>query len=494
MVKIATFGILWAAVGAGGCGPARPLLLPLPSPQPQSDPSDQAKLKSLKVEIPLEVHVVSVESSEARPRLPDPGDADPLENVTRTTSETLFHTQFFIPKSGVKGGAAQASVRHQFFVWAEEFAGSKIRFATYSHRVLRNGEWLGNFRPKKVWYDDVHSRWFIPFFDIFQESDFYSESDVHLEDLQVLTVDLSLESGLRLSYQIQFQIVGPLPELIFRELELPVLPDPRTLGDQVSTVGWVIKKEELVNPSHHSLHLWLRPLALDSGALALTTYLRSSIYTEQPHSPPRGPETESWVSRGGLKVSEVRIRHLNQKRASRLSHPGDPSSPSQETRPLSGDWQSVLVAPGETLVLEWLAHTQSGVRDCTLPDTQNFSMVWTSPAVAVAPQAISYVPSGNLGLGMALREAMLRANVQPMPPMPPSVFHQNVANEWFILGAEISGRWSRDLVVSYSFLSKEGATQGFLRENIATGFVETHSTVGEIVASPAQFGCQGVFR
>ena len=249
-------------------------------------------------------------------------------------------------------------------------------------------------------------------------------------------------------------------------------------------MGLVIKREELVNPSRHSLHLWLRPLHLNQGTLSLTTYLRSSSFVEQSHSPPTGPEIQPWVSKGSLKVSEVRIRRESRETAVVLTLDSE-------------EWQGVSIAPGETLVLEWLARTQAEVRDCRLPYTQNLTMSWTSQPQGAAPVLPNFKiggVGGNHNLLFAMRDAMEKAQIKPERPTSPSTFHQTVANEWSLLGAEISGRWSRDLLVSYSFLSKEDATQSFLGHNIAMGFIEALSTIGESVIDPLQFSCQGVFR
>ncbi|MEO5969448.1 MAG: hypothetical protein ABIQ95_05940, partial [Bdellovibrionia bacterium] len=239
----------------------RPLIAPKGNLENRSKVLESPTTSSETREI-LQVNVLTLTSNETRPRLPDHGNIaipasdlenETPENVTRTESDTIFHTKFFLPRQETEESRAQTQKKHQFFAWPEKFGTSMIQLASYSHRVLRNGEWLGNFRPKRVWHDNIHFRWFIPFFDIFQDSDFYSEDGAHLDDLQLVTVDLLLDSGLRFTYQIKFQVVGPVPELSLKPLDSPPLPDPLLLGDQVSTLGWVIKREELLNPSQHSL-------------------------------------------------------------------------------------------------------------------------------------------------------------------------------------------------------------------------------------------------
>jgi hypothetical protein len=453
------------------------------------------KLMSPKI---LEVNILTLDSIQDRPRIPNPcaivEDSSDLENelcesVTRTKSETRFHTKFYLPNLERVRIQTRAQARHQFIVWPEEFDGFSIQSAFYSHRVLRDGKWLGNFRPKKVWHDDIHSRWFIPIFDIFQDSDFYSEDDARLDDLQVVTLDLVLDSGMRFSYQVKFQVVGPLPELEIQSSESPLLSDSRDLGNHLASVGWIIKREALVNPSPQSLYLWLRSPQVGEDVLTLTTYLDFSYFVEQPHSAPLGPEIQSWASRANLKVDELRIVRQS-------------NSDSGGTEILTlepGEWQGVAVGPGETLILEWVARTESGVRDCKLPDPQNLSLFWTSlPSLAtpVPSPAISGIGSwsGKQNFLNVMRLASQGAEKSQEAPTLPVTFHQNGVNEWSIRGAGISGRWSRELRISYPFLSKNDATDDSFGKTIARGFIETHSTVGQTVSNPPLYSCQGVFR
>jgi hypothetical protein len=296
-----------------------------------------------------------------------------------------------------------------------------------------------------------------------------------------------LDTGEHLTYLIKFQVVAPLPAVLWRDLELPALPDAQFLGNQIATKGWVIKKEEVANPSSHPLHLWLRSRARDLDTLGLTNYLGFSEFIEQPYAPPKGPVRQFWVSKGDLRLSHVRILHYK----SGKLQAGLQLIASETVILDLGQWQGVPIEPGETLVLEWLARTQLGVRDCSLPESQVLKLFWKSRHFQ--PRALVEVISKNKKIFNKIIEV---TQVTPL-------FSKDVVQEWSILGTEISGRWSRDLQIAYPFLSLQEATQeneaGASAQSpwslrIATGSVETALRKGETRTDSLQFSCQGVLR
>lgn len=93
-----------------------------------------------------------------------------------------------------------------FFVWPADSLESSIFSAEYLHRILdSNNHWIENLGPKSALYDPSQKRWYIAISDLFKNTPRYQAKGIFRADTQVLTLNLTLTDGKKISIEIRFR-------------------------------------------------------------------------------------------------------------------------------------------------------------------------------------------------------------------------------------------------------------------------------------------------
>ncbi|MFZ9595124.1 MAG: hypothetical protein ACO3A2_03510 [Bdellovibrionia bacterium] len=452
-----------------------------------------------------QVHVYSVFSSDSSAGLSSGQRSDPVSLlnspergaggdqersfVTRSHEKVVFHHKFFLQQEDQvqRSAGSQSPTPHWsfFFAWDARWDQSQVNSGFYTHFVYRNSQWLGNGRPKPVWFDGGRNLWFIPFFDLFRNSEFYSEGDLDLEDLQVIRLDLILASGQRVQYEIQFQVEAPLPSLRYRSLTDALQLNEKSVGNQVVEEGQVIEEEEWVNPKNRPFELWIKPGQRDDRPLVLKTVLESSLYQPRERKPPRGPEVTFWESKAELHFSH--LKRIHQREGQEVG---------VETLKLESDrWVHFTIGPKETVRLQWIVKAPVTVRNCTLPESRQENFSWLEEGVSCPDEVVGdlrglFSPGFNVLKLICSRKEVRR--------------FQSVQQTWKLRSARIEGKWRKEVRIAYPYVSEEDLMafpvvsdsefQPELWKVQSESVVKTEQVGRNWVKPSAQYSCQGVFR
>jgi hypothetical protein len=196
-----------------------------------------------------------------------------------------------------------------FLVWDERGAlGSPIQTARYAHRIQRSDNRVdGTTASFAVDWDQDHARWYIPLADLMRQDTSSSDAlEMHLVDL-----DLVLQNGTRLEFQIRFRVTAPVSALRVTRLDVPGQTDVGSAaGEMLSGDGWEVVAYRIENPSFRRIRVrMLNPEA----NVQVRSILNQTVWrVDRPFQAPYGA-TEYFDTRvqGGLQTVEVCVDHFH---------------------------------------------------------------------------------------------------------------------------------------------------------------------------------------
>ncbi len=479
--------VFMLTIAFSGCGGSPSVEVPV-NQNPQSESPIQLEKKLDFSDDPISdparslgLRVVSEDLRGNRPSVPDAtrslDEKTALDDSTIEKNEILLHSKLFL--ADPLSPNPHKKMEH-FFVWPEKSLGSQIVSATYSHRIQTlKGEWIGNFESKLVWHEPQNHRWYIPLAEIFKGRSQYSPMDVNLEDTQVMSVELHLESGQQVIIQIKFQVSGPLPVTHVSALMHWVPSKVSELVLDPEKKGWVIHSEEFVNPTSRLFHLWIR--YQDFGRkLTLKSHLQQTFWTARPTEAPLGPFPSYYLALGHLERILLELRYANRSPLVR--------------KMIAQEWERFDLEPFEKVRLVWLATPSESAAECVLPLAQNTTYSWVTTSEATSFTRLKPVTLAELARG---KDPLVRVTI----PGTPTYHHITKSHDWSFVGAKLEGQWSREIRLVHPFMSKNEATQenvndGSSNEHLLMiqGPVNTKISVGNIEGSRTSYSCQGVFR
>ena len=397
-----------------------------------------------------------------------------LDDSTAEGNEILLHRKLYLPDVR---SPQRDHRRNLFFVWPEDSLGSRLSSAVYSHRIVNaNDQVLGNLIPERAWHDTDHHRWFIPLTQIFRNRVGYAERDMGPEDIQELTLELTLENGGMRFVRIRFQAVGPYPEVQVAPNPAPQPAQAADLIRQTSERGWQIYQEQITNPLPREFFLWFRNAPVGAG-LSLKSYIRHPFFRERPTAEPEGPFWLNDQSTAQLEVNSLGVRHGN--------------GEEERIRLRPGQWSRVILRPLEVLTLEWWAHPVPNSRECHLFPAQIAFLNWQVPP----PPLVRWRSDIPEGIQRHMEEALTG-------PRLPEARSRQVQIQWEFVGASLSGQWNRDIRLTHPFLAEREAAQQRGEAPSPTDFirlgdpnpVRTEFLQGQRDAQASDYPCQGIFR
>ena len=427
------------------------------------------------------------------PPLPDPAAdlivSGPLDEAITQDNEINYTSKLFLKDSNSQNPLRQ---RELYFVWPEKSLGLPIQGVTYTHSV-RNIHLQGNpnFHPRAAHHDTDNHRWYIPIAHIFRDPLTQQQIPVNPSDSQEVRLEISLENGPNQIVNLHFQIIDPIPQMIWTPLELGQPANTHQLIQETSQEGITIYKEQVQNPSHQSYRLWIRSQA-NLSAASLRTWLHYPKYTGNADREPTGPVARYADSLGQLKVSKMIAVHENQA--------------TETFNLLNQEWISILLHPQETVTLKWKALRTAATPLCSLPMSQSIPFNWQTlpPPLDLAGywtelQKVPPLVRPSVYQFMENRRRDLELERKP-------TFHtiHRIIN-WSFAGARLESRWSREIRVTYPFISEEEATSnpreradqesdyfiGF--RPLKSGNLESLRQAGLMPQANKPFTCQGVF-
>ncbi|MCM2323246.1 MAG: hypothetical protein NDJ90_08280 [Oligoflexia bacterium] len=374
------------------------------APRPKPSLEEEPVLTQSPEASHLQLRLIGPESSD--PEVPARAELPPYpgknEEVTASAQEIVFKSALQLPEPA-KGPL--------FLAWDERALGPAIQNAYYSHRIVDSlNRPRGELSRDSALHDRASRRWFLSLSRLFADR----PSDADPSDTQILTLDLQLEDGSRVEYEIRFKAVGPLPPVQNRLVTSAAPGDALAWSRAASKQGWPLVREEFANPSARPVALWVRKAGDDS--LELTSNLRASTFEQNGNLPPVGPVVRDYWTTARVHVGLLRVVRTD-------------GAEDLALRPDDDRWVRLVLRPGETLTLEWKLVPGSGVAPCPLPATQPRVFRWTESVVTHRCQRMN-------------REAECLDTYKTVQR------EQTAMEEWQLDGAELSGVFHREAMVT----------------------------------------------
>jgi hypothetical protein len=377
-----------------------------------------------------------------------------LEWVTDGTQYALSQTIVLDRYPAQRGGG----IRPVFLVWQSEAAdGFRIMNAHYTLERQDLGNRIEpNYDSRPASLDRL-DRWFIPLLDPRlgppEDLDGQTVGRIHLTfqsvDNQVREIWLSI------------RLVAPLPEIQAKTVD-PLSFFLLQASLRKSGTGQALSAEDYANPTQRKLALWIR----SQGELV---QFQTVIATLHP----------------GLERAGV-VREKKDRLESRTSLSADSAQITRKNQPpelirLGDEPSKVLLGPGETVRLTWLARADSG--RCTLAPDIDRSFPYT---VQVSPGRC-FGPRGT-------KKPILSDCIPPEF----ATRTARATDTWRLASTQTRGKWDRLVVLTTPEVRVQDIEARSFRpfpESMRV-LIEDHPvTIGEGVEGaqslPGKFSCQG---
>ncbi|MBI3534405.1 MAG: hypothetical protein HY072_02820 [Deltaproteobacteria bacterium] len=178
----------------------------------------------------------------------------PEANALGKNQEKVFSQDTVVFKNVAKLYEKERNVKDYFLIWNSGSLGTPVEDAYYVHELVDNTNKKSHtFERKNVYQDKDGERWFIPLSQLLDGSIFNADPSFS----HWITLELHLPESIVVNLKVNFQVLGPLPDMNPANLASDADPELTLVGKNL-TSGWVLEKKMFQNNSQRKFNLAIK--------------------------------------------------------------------------------------------------------------------------------------------------------------------------------------------------------------------------------------------